>query len=37
LQGIKENFESIKEDYDRKKAEYKSAMKKAGTKAARAG
>lgn len=36
LQNIKENFESIKEDYERKKEECKSAMKKAGTKAARA-
>lgn len=36
LQEIKENFESIKEDYERKKAECKSAIKKAGAKAGRA-
>lgn len=36
LQGIKENFESIKKDYGRKKAECESAMRNAETKARQA-
>lgn len=36
MQGIKENFESIKKDYGRKKAECESAMRNAETKARQA-